>query len=135
MLDAGFTTPRAFTYEETGQWIKNHIGIDIAPWSIHLKGNGEVIGWGGIAYCADDAQPQAELLYPFKRKHLGKGYATELAAAAIAYGFSLDRITFIEATTDQGNAPSVRVVEKVGMLRSGVNKASRLIYSITKPIK
>ncbi|BDI31981.1 hypothetical protein CCAX7_40320 [Capsulimonas corticalis] len=57
MFDVGFASPRAFTYQETGQWIKNHIGIDIAPWTIFLKESDEAIGWGGIAYCASDTQP------------------------------------------------------------------------------
>ena len=133
MFDVGFASPRAFTYEETGEWIKNHIGIDIAPWTILLKGSGEAIGWGGIAYCADDPQPQAELLYLFRREHWGKGYATEMAAVAIAYGFSFDGITSIETTADPDNVPSIRVMEKVGMLRSGLTNAGRLIYSIVKP--
>jgi [ribosomal protein S5]-alanine N-acetyltransferase len=131
-VDVGFAHPRAFTYVETGQWIQNHLSLDIAPWKIVLKESGEVIGWGGIAYCSEDQAPQAELLYFFKPKHWGKGYATETAAVAIAYGFGFDYISSIEATVDPANPSSIRVLEKMGMLWIGGTKTGRLIYSIDR---
>jgi RimJ/RimL family protein N-acetyltransferase len=51
-------------------------------------------------------------LFPDRR---GNGYATEAAAAMIAYAFSALRLRRIVATTEHDNATSIGVMRRLGM--------------------
>ncbi len=47
--------------------------------------------------------------------HRGNGYATEAAAALIAYGFGEMRLQRIVATTEHANTASQAVMSRLGM--------------------
>ncbi len=71
-----------------------------------------------------------ELHYVLARNHWGKGLATEAAAAALRHGFeklALDRVVAFALPT---NAPSFRVMEKLGMAfeRTGTFGDTAVIY-------
>jgi RimJ/RimL family protein N-acetyltransferase len=51
-------------------------------------------------------------LYP---EHWGRGYATEAAAALVAYGFRELRLRRIVATTEHDNTRSINVMRRLGM--------------------
>ncbi|MDA3614250.1 GNAT family N-acetyltransferase [Polluticaenibacter yanchengensis] len=91
----------------------------IARWAVVDKITGECIGWSGLKYYSqpltlNDHSHIYELGYRFKKKHWGKGYATEAAIAVLNYGFShLDPDT-IYAITDPKNISSQKVLHKLG---------------------
>ncbi|MGY5780539.1 GNAT family N-acetyltransferase [Rhizobium sp. LEGMi135b] len=66
---------------------------------------------------ANKAALQAELGYMFNPAYVGKGYATEAAAAIITLGFEKFGFHRIFARLDAKNAGSVGVVERLGLRR------------------
>lgn len=80
---------------------------------------------GGISLTA--YRPgSAELGYSLTRPLWGRGLMTEAATAALAFGFEKADLARIQASTDIRNAASWRVMEKVGMTRTGVARQNRL---------
>jgi ribosomal-protein-alanine N-acetyltransferase len=64
--------------------------------------------------------PEIEVGYRFLKDHRGRGYATEAAAASIAFGFDelgLDRIVAVALPE---NTASRRVLEKCGLTEIGL---------------
>ena len=63
----------------------------IARWAVIDKLTNECIGWAGLKYfdCPlNNHHNFYELGYRFKKKHWGKGFATESSIAILDYGFS-----------------------------------------------
>lgn len=56
------------------------------------------------------------------------GYATEIAKLLIAFGFTQLNLHRISATCDPRNVGSVKVLEKVGMLREGTVRDDFIIH-------
>lgn len=82
-------------------------------WYAFLKDTDEFVGWCGLKY--DPDKREVDVGYRLLKKYWGFGYASELATAAIHYGFTdlgLDRIV---ARSDIRNKGSIRVMEKIGM--------------------
>ncbi|WP_437605711.1 GNAT family N-acetyltransferase [Sorangium sp. So ce834] len=78
---------------------------------------GEKLGWCGLRWHEDLGL--ADLGYRFFRKHWGKGYATEAAAACLRYAFEDLGLPRLVAHAMLENAASVRVLEKLGFRRTG----------------
>ena len=68
----------------------------------------------------------AELGYSLARSLWGRGLMTEAATAILAFGFGKADLARIQASTDIRNAASWRVMEKVGMTRTGIARQNRL---------
>jgi len=62
----------------------------------------------------------AELGFVLARPYWGQGYATEAAMAVFAWAAGCEDLCRIWATCDVENTLSVRVLEKLGMVREGV---------------
>jgi len=63
----------------------------------------EGIGWAGLKYFREPLNKHVnfyELGYRFKRKHWGKGFATEASTAILDYGFKNLNADKIYAITD-----------------------------------
>lgn len=93
--------------------------IGIARWAVVDKATNECVGWSGLRYfnnTVNNHQNFYELGYRFKKKHWGKGFATESSTAILDYGFKhLDTDT-IFAITDPKNANSKKVLTKLGFV-------------------
>jgi RimJ/RimL family protein N-acetyltransferase len=63
--------------------------------------------------------PQIELGYRYARRHWGKGYATEAAAAMLRRGFGELSLPRIASIVDVRNRRSERVLQKLGMSPGG----------------
>ena len=61
--------------------------------------------------------PAVEVGWRLARAHWGRGYATEGARAAVAFGFGDVGLDEIVSMTTPSNLPSRRVMEKLGMTR------------------
>ncbi len=91
----------------------------IARWAVVDKATHECIGWCGLKYFEQTLNNHSnfyELGYRFKRKHWGKGYATESAKAVLDYGFEHLGIEVIFAITDPENLNSKKVLHKLGFV-------------------
>ena len=60
--------------------------------------------------------------YHLARSEWGQGYATEAARALVDWALSQRRVFRVWTVCDVDNAASVRVLEKLGMVREGVLK-------------
>ena len=87
-------------------------------WKIIEKSSGEIIGSCGFA--RPHGTEEIELGYLFAKNRWGRGYATEIAAAASDYGFKKLGFREIIAMTDVENTASQRVLEKIGFTSRGI---------------
>jgi [ribosomal protein S5]-alanine N-acetyltransferase len=87
-------------------------------WKVIEKSSGEIVGSCGFA--RPHGISEVELGYLFAKKHWGRGFATEAARAALAYGFEKLNFAEIIAMTDLENFASQKVLEKIGFTRRGV---------------
>jgi ribosomal-protein-alanine N-acetyltransferase len=85
--------------------------------AISISAGGEFCGAVGLHLA--DAHRRAELGYWIGVPFWGKGYATEAASAAVAFGFKALHLHRIFAHHFAGNTASQRVLEKIGMRHEG----------------
>ena len=92
--------------------------VGFGLYTIEVADTGEAVGYCGLVIGrATAAQP--ELAYELLRRHVGSGYATE-AAAAVADAAFESGIPVLWATVEKWNAPSFRVLDKLGFTPSRV---------------
>lgn len=95
------------------QYVEN----GIARWAVVDKLSNECIGWSGLKYFNEQINNHKnfyELGYRFKKKHWGKGFATESSIAVLNYGFKNLGVDTIFAITDPNNVNSKKVLTKLG---------------------
>ena len=89
----------------------------IARWAVIDKLTNECIGWSGLKYFNQQINNHKnfyELGYRFKKKHWGKGFATESSIAVLNYGFKNLGVDTIFAIADPNNVNSKKVLTKLG---------------------
>ena len=89
----------------------------IARWAVVDKLSNECIGWSGLKYFNEQINNHKnfyELGYRFKKKHWGKGFATESSIAILDYGFNELKVDHIFAISDPKNINSKKVLSKLG---------------------
>jgi RimJ/RimL family protein N-acetyltransferase len=86
-------------------------------WAAEIKETGEFIGWFSLKPLPGTLE--IEVGYRLLKKHWGKGYATEGATKMIEYGFQTLSLQKIVAITHPGNEASQKVLEKVGLRKTG----------------
>lgn len=77
----------------------------------------QMIGYCGLQRFADTEE--IELFYGYATHAWGRGFATEAAAALVDLGFRCLRTERLVAIVHPENLASLRVLEKLGFLRSG----------------
>lgn len=116
-LGEGKTLTRAETWRAIagmlGHWALRGYGM----WAIELKATGEMIGRAG--FIDPEGWPEFELGWQVARSHWGNGYAPEAASFALGYARSVLARRRVASFIRPGNAPSIRVAEKLGMLPEG----------------
>jgi len=88
--------------------------LGFAPWTVILRFEDRIIGWGGLNIDPFDAGWGVEVAYFIDSEHWGKGYATELVRASVAHGFEMLKLPEIRAFAHPRNKASIRVLEKCG---------------------
>lgn len=95
--------------------------------AIALRDGGEVVGSVGFAPClmpfgllpsfeaTSRFTSEVGLFWALFPEHWGHGYATEAAAAMVAYAFDALRLRRIVATTEHENTRSLNVMGRLGM--------------------
>jgi RimJ/RimL family protein N-acetyltransferase len=84
-----------------------------AMFAILRKSDGVFIGWGGLQPLEETGE--IEVGYGFAKPYWGQGYATEVAAAWLRYGFEEAKLERIVAVAIPENTASRHVMEKLGM--------------------
>ncbi|WP_413110775.1 GNAT family N-acetyltransferase [Thaumasiovibrio sp. DFM-14] len=116
-------------------------------WAVELKSSGEFIGFVGLhRQDAESGIPNApfvEIGWRLSSKHWGQGFAPEAAHKALEYAFDTLGEQSVYAFTTLSNAPSQRVMLKIGMenlhqdfdhpkLPKGHELERHCLYKITK---
>lgn len=90
-------------------------------WAVERCDNGEFIGFVGLsrpsftAHFTSPEDPAVEVGWRLAADAWGHGYASEAAAAALAFGFEHLALDEIVSFTAEGNLASRRVMERIGM--------------------
>jgi ribosomal-protein-alanine N-acetyltransferase len=86
-------------------------------WRCDVKATGEAAGLCGLV--RRDGLEHPDVGYAFLERFWRRGYASESAAAALAYGRETVGLKTIVAITTPSNAGSIAVLEKIGMAFAG----------------
>lgn len=106
------------TRDDTRGWLERNeherwAAHGFGQWALVERASDALVGRCGLQRLEDG--PEVEVGYVLARSVWGRGYATEAARVAVRTGFrdlALDRIV---AVVHVDNAPSQRVIEKVGL--------------------
>ena len=116
--------------EETREYL-TYIGQryrtgDFYDWAVVHKEDGHMIGTCGFTSfnCPADS---AEIGYVLNPNYGGQGYATEAVRRVLTFGFEELSLHRIEARFIEGNTPSLRLMERVGMTLEGYARESMRI--------
>ena len=86
----------------------------VGLWLAHDIESGDLVGFCG--FLMGEAAGALDLVYALREPFTGRGLATEMASACISRRSAAEGIV---ASVDAVNAPSVRVLEKLGFERTG----------------
>lgn len=76
----------------------------------------DLVGFAGFLRLEEETP---NLVYGIHPDHWGKGYATEAASVVLSYALESLALPLVKADVDEPNVLSVRVLEKLGMRRTG----------------
>jgi len=117
-----------FVNRQCENWEK----FGICLWKLLPKDNDTLIGICGLQHLPEG--PDVEIGWWLAPSCWGKGFATEAARHALAYGFDVNHLERIVAIAQSANRDSLRVMEKIGMRfeREAVHKGIRVVlYAVT----
>lgn len=109
--------------DDTYEYLNNFVfdlyhsgkGMD---WGIVEKESGKLIGTCGLY--TESIHQRGTLGYALARAYWGKGFMTEVAKTAIAFGFHVMQLQRVQAICNVENVASARVLEKAGMQFEGI---------------
>lgn len=111
--------PSAFQRDDVKMWIerwmKSYEENAYGLYAMALKETDTVIGDCGHSRQEVDGEAEIEIGYHVLREHWRKGYATEAARGAVAYGFETLCAKRLISLIRPENTASRRVAEKAGM--------------------
>jgi ribosomal-protein-alanine N-acetyltransferase len=93
------------------------------------EGEGTFLGWCSLSRL-NPTYRSAALGYCFTEAARGHGYATEAAAALLAWGFEELDLNRVQAETDTRNLASARVLEKLGFEREGTLREDCIVDGV-----
>ena len=125
-----------FPYPQPEGWAEERIRKDnelaevgeVLSWAVTLK-LGDIIGY--IVLRVEKQHRKGALGYGTGCAFRGKGYAREAAAAVLEFAFSTLELHRVQAVVFSDNAPSIKLLEKLGMAREGLLRA--YVFKNDKP--
>jgi ribosomal-protein-alanine N-acetyltransferase len=98
------------------------------------KPAGEIIGFFGLAPCGALGADDFEIGFVLARRAWGRGIATEIGEAQLAFGFEHLKCGRLLGLVDPRNAPSIHALGKLGMRHletiADAKRGSRSVYVI-----
>jgi RimJ/RimL family protein N-acetyltransferase len=82
-------------------------------WHVALRSDGAPVGMCGLL--RRDILPDADVGYALLPEFWGQGYAFEAAGATLRHGAGKFGLTRVIGVVSEGNTPSIRTLEKLGM--------------------
>jgi [ribosomal protein S5]-alanine N-acetyltransferase len=89
----------------------------VGLWLARERDGGQLVGFCGFLE-VPELHPEPQLVYALFGAFTGRGYATEMARAAITWARAQPGFSEIMAGVDEVNAASVRLLEKLGFERT-----------------
>jgi len=112
--------PAPYSKAEVKDWIERSMTTypnGYGLMAVELKGDEIFIGQCGIAYPNIDGEHLPEIGYHINKAVWNRGYATEAAQGCMEFGFEQLELPEIFIHTYVENRPSIRVAEKLGMMK------------------
>jgi [ribosomal protein S5]-alanine N-acetyltransferase len=129
------------TTHEARLFIEEHFTFGKEVWGIGVlceKEGGAFVGFAGLLPCRYLNENDFEIGVALQEDAQGKGYATEIGLAQIAYGFKNLSVDRLLALAHPENTASLRALEKLGMqflqLIETEKRGPRCIYRIGRNI-
>lgn len=117
-LRAGMTADQtaAFLERVLASYERDGFGLE----AVVERASGSLIGWAGLAvpHFLPEILPAVEVGWRLAGAARGRGFATEIGAAAVAFGFTAGGLERIVSIYEPQNAASGRVMEKLGFTPS-----------------
>lgn len=107
--------PHPYTREDADTFV-TELAPALGCFAVRESADGPLLGVVGLAPVVDGAGMLGYWLGP---PHWGRGYATEAAAAVVAFGFATLRLPRIDSGYFEGNDASGRVLAKLGFRETG----------------
>ncbi len=106
-------------------------------WAVEVLGVAEFVGYVGLSTPGYETAftPCVEIGWRLASAHWGKGYATEAARAALAYGFETLGLREIVSFTVPANIRSRAVMERLGMQRDPTEDFDHPLLSEGHPLR
>jgi RimJ/RimL family protein N-acetyltransferase len=118
--------PQPYLREHAEQFVASQVLLDRErhpAWGIEYAG----VVIGGINVRFYFANQVGEMGYSLARSHWGQGLTTEAARAVLNAAFSVySDLRRVRAMADARNTGSLRVMEKIGMIREGTLRQNRI---------
>jgi RimJ/RimL family protein N-acetyltransferase len=106
-------------------------------WAAEIVSGAPFIGFVGLGVPSFQAHftPCVEVGWRLAYEHWGKGYATEAAEAALAFGFENLQLDQVLSFTVPANQRSRRVMERLGMVRSSADDFEHPVLPEGHPLR
>jgi RimJ/RimL family protein N-acetyltransferase len=99
-------------------WLRDDPAVlGFGPWIAIDRNRNEVVGSAG--FIGRPRRGEVELGFGIAPGARRRGYATEAAAALVEWALEQPGVARVVARCDEDNAPSIRVLEKLGFERAG----------------
>jgi RimJ/RimL family protein N-acetyltransferase len=130
----GSTRTTEQTVTGVGRLIDHQQEHGFSLWAVAERDGGEVIGVAGLVL-VEMTGPEVEVVYELVRDAWGHGIATEVGRACLDGAFGPLRLERVVALSYPQNAPSVRVMQKIGMRDDGEFEAygRRMVRYLAEP--
>lgn len=129
----GVTMPK----EKTEQFMRAHFTFGDSLTGIAIlteKPTGDVIGFAGLFPCEALGADDFEIGFVLARHAWGRGIATEIGEAQLAFGFDQFGCSRLLGLVDPRNEPSIHALEKLGLRYlkdvAEPKRANRRVYGI-----
>jgi len=116
-----FTGDVAFESVERAEEFLSHYSqfadFQVGRFAVIDKLSNEFLGWCGLKFTPETQE--YDLGFRFHQRFWSKGYATETACKCLEYGFVSLKIERIVGRAMSENTASIKVLEKLGMVKTG----------------
>lgn len=112
---------RVLTDALAKEWIEERQTGEEGSALCAIRADGETVGWAGV-HTKDARSRTAGVGYYVLPEHQGNGYTSETARLLVTYAFDELNAHRVEATVQDDNPASKRVLEKLGFAHEGTKR-------------
>jgi ribosomal-protein-alanine N-acetyltransferase len=117
----GATIPEGWPNDELAEFLPKYAvwlaedpsRLGYGPWLAIERESATLVG--GAGFHGPPREGAIEIGFDVVPEFRNRGYASEVARALVEWGLAREDVTRVVAGCDPGNAPSRRVLEKIGM--------------------